>query len=309
MIWPMKRNWLILAVVFLTLILVGLVVKSKFFGRITLGALQIDTTPRAVVFVDGSQVGITPFFDDKIEAGEHLVKLVPEATTNNLITWEGKVNLVPNIQTVISRNLGPTESESSGEILSLEKIDSRDQSSLAVVSTPDKAVVRINGQPQRFTPALMENLSPGSYEVVISSQGYGEKTISAKTVAGYKLVINIQLAREIEGIKEATPSAEEEEEEKEEEEEAGMTPTPTPKAEGSPTPEPEKPYVRIKDTPTGWLRVRAEPSTESTSAEVAKADPGETFPYLEEEENGWYKIEYEKGEEGWVSGVYAELVE
>ena len=33
------------------------------------------------------------------------------------------------------------------------------------------------------------------------------------------------------------------------------------------------------------------------------------YPYLEEEENDWYKIEYEEGEEGWVSGVYAELVE
>jgi hypothetical protein len=111
---------------------------------------------------------------------------------------------------------------------------------------------------------------------------------------------------EVEGLeeeeKEEEEGKEEEEEKKEEEEEEEPSPTPKPKV----TP-PDKPYIEVEDTPTGWLRVRAEASVNSD--ELAKINPGEMYPYLEEEDNGWYKIEYEDGEEGWVSGDYVKLVE
>ncbi len=308
-LWSMKKSWLIIGIVILVLALVGLVVKTKVLDRKNPAALQISTTPKAIVFIDGTQVGTTPFLDDKIEPGEHQVKLVPETTDENLVTWEGRVDLTQGIMVVINRVLGTKESDSSGEILTLEKISSRDKSSLAVVSMPDQAVVKIDGEPKGFAPILIEDLTPNDYQVVVSSPGYQEKTISAKTIAGYKLIANVQLAKEIEGIEEATPSAEEEE--NEESEETTPTPeakaTPTPKVKTSPTPEPEKPYVRIKDTSTGWLRVREGPSTGDT--ELAKVEPDETFPYLGETTNGWHKIEYEKDKEGWISGVYAELVE
>ncbi|TSC54516.1 MAG: Uncharacterized protein LiPW31_52 [Microgenomates group bacterium LiPW_31] len=297
----MKRNWLIIIVASLALILIGLIVKNKFFGRPGPGALQISTTPKATVFIDGTQVGVTPFFDDKLKSGEHTVKLVPEATTDSLVSWEGKVNLTPGILTAINRNFATSEAFSSGEIIWLEKISSRDKSSLSVISTPDQAVVKVDSEPKGFSPVLVENLSPGSHQLIVGTPGYEERTISAKTVAGYKLIVNVQLAQKIEGIEEATPSAE------------TTSPTPSPKATPSPktTPKPtvtppEKPYVLIKETPTGWLRVRMEPSASAT--EAAKVNPGEMFPYLNEEKSGWYKIEYEEGKEGWVSGVYVELV-
>jgi uncharacterized protein YgiM (DUF1202 family) len=179
---------------------------------------------------------------------------------------------------------------------------------LAVVSIPDGSLVKINGEPKGFAPILEENLTPGDYQVVVGSAGYEEKTVTAQTVAGYKLTVNAKLAQKIEGIAEATPSAELEEGEEEEEEEEEPSPSPSPKTSPKPsaTP-PDKPYVKIKETPTGWLRVRAEPSTEAE--ELTKVDPGDMFPYLDEEQSGWYKIEYEEGEEGWVSGVYCDLIE
>lgn len=302
----MKKNWLIVAVVGLVIILGGLIIKNKFFSRPGTGALQVSATPKANVYINGELKGITPFFSDKIEAGEHTIRIVPETTVDNLVPWEGKVNLAPGIITAINRNLGATEAESSGEILSLEKISSRNTASLAVISIPDQVVVKINGTPEGFTPVLKENLTPGDYQVVVSSPGYEERSITAQTVAGYKLTVSVKLAQKIEGIAEATPSGELEEEE--EEVEASPSPSPSPKGSPKPTPTPpNKPYVRIKETGTGWLRVRAEASTESE--EVAKVDVGEMFPYLNEEQSGWYKIEYEEGEEGWVSGTFCELVE
>lgn len=299
----MKRSWLIGVVVVLILVLVGVIVKTKFFGRPGMAALSVSTTPKATVFIDGVQAGSTPLLNDQIEAGEHLVKLVPEATLDGLVSWEARVNLSPNVLTIINRSLGPSEAESGGETIWLEKIASKDKSSLAVVSIPDQAVVKIDGEPKGFAPVLLEDLTPGSYQVVVASPGYEERSVSVKTVVGFKLIINVQLIRQIEGIEEATPSAETTEEEEAEEEEP--TPTPTKKPEAKVTP-PPKPYVVIKETPTGWLRVREKPSTDSE--ELGRVEPDEMYPYLEEEENGWYKIDYD-GEEGWISGVYADLVQ
>lgn len=298
----MRRNWLIVAVIVLALILITLVIRAKFFAKPGSGALQISSTPKATVFIDGTQAGITPFFNDKITAGEHTIKLVPEPTQDELLFWEGKVEVTANIVTNINRELASSEASSAGEIMSLEKIGKRDVSSLAVVSVPDKAVVKIDGEPKEFTPVLIEDLNPGNYQVTISSLGYQERIVNVGTIAGYKLTLNVKLAQKIEGIEE------EEEEEEEVETTPSPTPSPSPKASPKPSPTPpEKPYIKIKETPTGWLRVRMEPSTAST--EAAKIYPGEMYPYLDEEENGWYKIEYEEGEEGWVSGTYAELVE
>lgn len=295
---PIKRNWLIGFAVVLILVLVGLIIKSKFLAKPGPAAISISTTPQATIYIDGVQVGTTPYLNDKIQAGEHAVKLVPQSTTDSLATWEGKVNLTSNILTVINRILGLSESASSGEIIWLEKIASKDKSSLAVVSVPDQAVVKIDGEPKGFAPVVLDGLNPGSYQIVIASPGYEERTVSAKTVAGYKLIVNVQLAKKIEGIEEVTPSAEK----------AEVSPSPTPKAtpKATVTP-PEKPYIKVKETPTGWLRVRMGPSTDAT--EAAKVKPGEMFSYLGEEKSGWYKIEYEKEKEGWVSGVYVDLVE
>jgi len=294
----MKKSWLMVAVVVLGLSLVGLVFKTKILDRHSPAALQVTTIPSAVVFVDGTQIGVTGaagLVNDKLESGEHSVRLVPESTENGLTSWEGKVNLSSGVRVAISRFLGPNDAESGGEVLTLEKINSRDQAFLAVVSLPDQAVVKINGEPRGFAPLVIEDQPPGSYEVVISSPGYQERQVTAQTIVGYKLVLDVQLPREIEGIQEASESAQIEAEVK-----AEMT-----KAETAEATEAVKPYVRVKDTPTGWLRVRQEASTDA--AEVARVEPGQTFPYLDETKNGWHKIEYATDQEGWISGSYSDL--
>jgi len=309
----MKRSWLIGIAAFLGVFLLGIVLKTTVLNRKGKGAISVSSTPKATVFIDGAQVGTTPYLNDKLEVGEHTVKLVPEATNDSLSPWEGKVILNPGVLTVVNRNLSSTAQTSSGEVIWLEKIPPKDKSSITVISSPDQAVVRIDGEPKGFSPITIDELNPGSYQVVVASTGYEERTVSAKTVAGFKLIINIQLAKKIEGIEEATPSGEK----------AETTPTqttPTPTTKTTPTPKtspqptitpPPKPYIKIKETPTGWLRVRMEPGTSAT--EAAKVKPGEMFPYLGEEKTvggtKWYKIEYEKDKEGWVIGTYVELVE
>lgn len=304
----------------LVLLLVGLVVKNKFFSGPSVGAIQISAIPKAAVFIDDVQKGTTNYFDDKISTGEHSVKLVPESAAEQLASWEGKVTIYPGILTAINRQLGVSDAVSSGENVWLEKIAQKDKAALAVVSLPDQAIVKVDGEAKGFSPLLLESISAGSHEVVVVTPGFEEKKISAKTVNSYKLVINVKLAQKLEGATPATESGQ-----------AGFSPSPTaspkatPKAtpKASPSPSPtgspkptsspvaiEKPYVKIKNTPTGWLNVRSEPSAAKGEETVlTKVNPGETFPYLNEQKYGWYKIEYQEGKEGWVSGTYVELVE
>ena len=306
----MKKVWLVILALVLSLSLVGLIFKGSLFGQKAYGALQVMTQPASVVFLDGKEAGKTTFFNYKIEAGEHLVRIVPQAGEDGFASWEGKVTISPNILTAISRTLATTEAASAGEILTLEKDIDREKSSITVVSVPDKAVVKLDGQPKGFAPVIVDSLAPGNYQVNVAAPGYEERTIEVNTFAGYKLLINIKLSQKLDS-QEASPSATTE---------VSVTPTPSsqPTSGKSPSPTPTgkttsipaKPYVVIKETPTGWLKVRAGAS--STSEELSRVNPGEKYHYLDKGGNTgdvWYQIEYQTGKKGWVSGLYVDLIE
>jgi len=279
--------------------LIFFLIFNKTFFAPSKAALQISSTPNTRVFLNDTEVGITPFFDNSLNAEEYSVKLVPQDESANLIPWEGKVTLTANIVTSINYELGENQEKMSGKIITLERVGDLKSSSLSIVSQPE-VLVKVNGESKDYTPILLENLEPKEYQITLNSPGFVEKEISAQTIAGYKLILSVKLARkDLEGISEATASGEEENQEESQEEDQEE------EAKSTPSNDLEKPYVKILSTDTGWLRVRSGPGI--SFEEIAKVKPEETYPYLEEE-NGWYKIEVEN-EEGWISGTYAELIE
>ncbi|MFC1722458.1 PEGA domain-containing protein [Patescibacteria group bacterium] len=64
--------------------------------------------------------------------------------------------------------------------------------------------------------------------------------------------------------------------------------------------------AKILQTGTGWLRVRSEPSL--NSSEIAKADVGKEYALLEEQPE-WVKIALSEDLQGWVSKTYVEIVD
>lgn len=60
--------------------------------------------------------------------------------------------------------------------------------------------------------------------------------------------------------------------------------------------------ISIKETETGWLRVRGGAGT--SYQEITRVYPGETYLLLEES-SGWYKIKLDEEREGWIAGRYA----
>lgn len=270
----MKRLLLSLGFFFL-LIGLGFFVRSRILISRQKAGLQINCQPQATIFLDGRHLGQTPFENTNLKPGEYLLKLVPEAS--GLASWEQKIKLTRGIKTIINQKLAETQEFASGEILTLESLANPKLIALAIISSPSEALVKIDGVTRGFTPISIEDITEGNHRINLTLPGYLEKEVQIKTLLGKKLIIDIKMAKEKLLVEEATPSAEKEE-------------------------ALEVPYVEIKETPTGWLRVRMGPSLSAT--EAAKINPGEKYPLLDEE-GGWLKIRYQDNQEGWISGRYA----
>jgi len=240
--------------------------------------LKIISTPAAAVFLNGGQVGRTPY-ETTLAPGEVNLKLVPDSGEKHLVSFETRVLLSSGIKTVISRNFAETEAAAAGEVLSFAKTTGP-EAALAVVTDPDSAQVSIDGTPRGFAPYQTATLSRGEHQISVSAPGYQERTLAVNTLAGYKLTAIVKLAQ------------------------SEATVRPSSLAPASPTPKPV--MVRILATPNGFLRVRAEPNI--NAAEVARVEPDRTYTLVEENKTaGWYKIEYEAGKFGWVSGEFAQI--
>lgn len=335
----LRKIFSILTLFLLTFLLTGC--SLPFIGSKKKAALQVMSEPKATVFLNGNHVGQTSYFDEELKPGEYTLKLIPEGQENK--QWQKDVQLTPGVLTVANYNFKETEEQSNGYLLSLEPISQKDKAQLSIISMPDGAVVSVDGEPKGFTPLSLDEVNEGEHVINISTPGYQETEIQAKTIAGYKLIANVQLGRSLE--EEATDSAETDEEatasaEKEDAENATEdaedetieesdteeetttdteeteTETETDTDTDTDTEEDaqvsdedmERPYVEIKETSTGWLNLRSEPSTaEGDETVIKKIDPGDKYPFIEVNDTGWYKIEYEEGKEGWISGKYAEL--
>lgn len=273
----MSKFWkiVLMTVGFLLLFSVILFVSGVFTPQ--QAGIQIETTPSATVYIDGTKVGKTPYEVTR-KAGEIDLKLVPESETP-LIGLQTKVLLSPGIKTVVHETFGETEATTYGEIISFEKTG-ESEASLAVVSDPDSAQVAIDGTARGFAPYKTSGVGKGTHQIAITAPRYLGRTITVNTVAGYKLVLIIKLATDSTAAPETVVVS---------------TPTPTPV---------QQIMIEILQTPNGFLRVREQPDV--TSKEVARVDPGKKYLLVEEDpKSGWFKIEYLAGQSGWVSDEFA----
>ena len=282
------------------LIVTGLGLTTYFF-RTRLNkkpaGLEINTSPAASVYLNDKNVGTTPYSDKNLPPGEYTVRLVPDPLAGrSLPPWESRLELSPLVTTVINRTFAESETDSSGSLLQLIK-EPGGRTYLSVISDPDTVSLDLDGLPNGFTPATKLAVTPGSHTLSFSSPGYKPQELTVNTVKGYNLIVSAKLAVD----------------------QLVLTPPPVSSPSASPAvasasavPSPpavsqiSKPYVLIKETGTGWLRVRQEPS--GTAEELGKANVGEKLKYLgESTETGWHKVSFENLP-GWVSGKYVDLV-
>lgn len=249
-----------------------------FAGTKGKGALQVTATPKSNVYLNGKLIGQTPLCKceaaDMLDTGDYTLRVTPQDTS--LVAFEEKIPINKSVLTVVDRSFGQNGS-SQGSIITLSPLSDKKAIELLVVSFPEKAEVLVDNSKAGTTPLILKNVTDSDHELRLTKDGYLEKAVRIRTVKGYKLTAAIYM-----GITSAPP-----------------TPTPTASPSASPTP---SATITIQETPTGFLRVRKDPSV--TADEVGRVNPGDTFSVLAEQET-WFQIKLPSGVLGWVSNQYA----
>lgn len=234
--------------------------------------ILIETNVASRVFVDGREVGRTPY-NATLSPHTTVIKLIPYE--QSLVGYETKVDLVAGIKTIIRRTFAQTESASSGQIIYFEKI-ATENPEISVVSSPDAASVVLDGRPKGFTPIGISQISLGIHQLSLTSSGYTDLEFSVKTVDGYKLIAIVKLAQ----TPEVTLGAQ---------------------AENTQTSE-----VEVLRSPSGFLKIKESPN--SVSSEVGQANTGQKYKLLNRSsDSNWYEIDLGGGKSGWISVQYATI--
>src|SRR5579872_1262135 len=159
------------------------------------GALQVTAVPVSNVYLNGKLVGKTPLCKcegkDMISSGTYSIKLVPLAG-DNLLPYEDNVTITKGILTAVDRTFGVGEL-SSGSIITLIPLTDQKAVELYTDSFPVGATVTLDGNAVGNTPLLLKSLTPSDHDLLISKQGYKDKTVPIHTVPGYELKAIISL--------------------------------------------------------------------------------------------------------------------
>lgn len=286
--------------------------------------LQVKMTDGTVaqVYLDGLHLGQTPLEKRSIRPGTYTFRL--ESNDSGKQPYETQIHLYPNTFTSVLWNFRVSEIGGAGDILELEPLASKDRAELSVITVPEGANISLDTTSYGLSPVIVDSVAPGTYDLSIDAVAHVEKAIQVQIQPGSRLHVFSRLAKEAGALgtessagADSGRTAEQGAELSQPEESSGQGTAAQPDTQGAPSarrqlppenPEPaqlQPPYVVIGSTPTGWLRVRSEPS--SSGAEVARVEPEEKYPY-KSTENGWYEIEYASGQLGWISGQYADII-
>lgn len=261
----MKKTilWILILISALSLIIrYSSNIGEIFFGIKQKSGISIFTMPDgATVFLDGKEVGKTPFEDKNLE-----VRLYDISLNKDGAYWQGKIKLNGGTLSSISRDLAKDQASSAGEILTLDR-----GKGLTVISNPSGAEVEVDGKSYGKTPTTI-NISTGEHTIVVSHGNYLNRSIKANLPDNFNLTISVDL-----GLSEAD-----------------LTSISAPVIT-------QTPEVLVKQTPTGFLRVRDKASL--SGKEIGRVNSGDTLILLEEL-SGWDRVRLSDGTEGFVSSVY-----
>ncbi len=267
------KKVIIILLVFISLISIifqfGARPLGKVLGIQSRSGIKVESNQKAKVFLNNQEKGEAPFQDDNLSSGDYLVTLKQDQASGSAVLWEGYAKLNPGTLTVVNREITDKKETASGEIIALEV-----GTGSTVISTPTDAEVIVDGVLKGRTPVSIPDLSPGEHQFIISKDNFLKRSIRAKVLEGYKLVLTVDLAIS----------------------EADLTKIPV-------APITQTAQVTVKSTPTGFLRVREKSNI--NSKEIAQVKVGETLVLLEEIPN-WNRVRLSDGKEGWVSSSYTE---
>lgn len=263
-------------------------VGIKFFFDIVSkkeGRLQVASRPGAAIFLDNVMKGNTPFINT-LKEGSYLLKIVPDGVATSAASWQKKISIYSGALTYVDVQLESTDIASWADVYWLTQKSGFDKSSSLTIETePSGALIYIDNDEKGVSPLTLENVVQGSHELSVFMPGFSRRSKKINISPGFVLHAYVKLALDPSQKSHYTIS------------------TPDLIATSAASIKEPANTVRILDTPTGWLRVREEPSL--AGSESARVNPGQRFE-LVEEQIGWYKIKVDSLIQGWISSQYAE---
>lgn len=259
-----------LAWILILLSLVALLLRfSNQLAEVFLGVKQtsgisiLSDPSEATVLLDGKEVGKTPFEGKDLDVKEYTVRLEKDKAS-----WQGKIKLNAGTVTAIKRDIASDSASSAGETLSLDR-----GKGITIISNPSGAAVEIDGRIIGNTP-ITADITAGEHTILVSHTNYLNRSIKADLPVNFNLTVSVDLA-----LSEADLGA-------------IKTPVIT-----------QAPEVIVKQTPTGFLRVRDKASL--VGKEIAQVKQGEKLSLLEEL-GSWDRVRLANGTEGFVSAAYVQ---
>lgn len=286
---------LIILLLFLVFVGITIFVGLRLLPQaVNFSGLQVVASgSEADIYLDGKKIGQTPYENEKLHPGEYVIELKPKSS--QFKSWNKKIILTQGAMTTVERSFSKDGKYDGGLLVYLLPIDDK-MASVEVLTNPDNCSFYFNKESKGKTPFTVQNVIAGNQEVIVKKDGFQDRIYKIDTVSGYKSVLDFDMIPEV-ALPTKTP-------EKVLGDEASLSAkislTPTLSLSPTKTVSSSK-LIEIGETGTGWLRVRQEPTT--SSSESAKVNQGQKFVPLEEQ-NGWIKIEYEKGKFGWISSDY-----
>ncbi len=137
----------------------------------------------AGVFFGEEYLGPTPFYRDDLAAGNVELRVGD---------WAGTINLPPNTLTVVNQDLGPAL-YTGGDIIWPEKTPG--EISVAFISEPDGAFVKIDGEDKGETPLRVSDISLGEHKVEITKKGYVDREVRIRLQEDCKLNVSSNLMK------------------------------------------------------------------------------------------------------------------
>lgn len=271
---------LVLVVLFIGFVLIRFFVfdRQNAYGRI-----KVVSSPGASVFINNAIIGKTPF-EDKYKVGEYLLKLIPEGTSTETASWNGKVTVFKNALTYVNRELGSSDITSAGEIFTTQKMSSppkdKNYGEIYIETEPQGAIITLDNDEKGIAPLILQDVLRGDHEISVFMPGFFRRTQKINVDPGFRVNASFKLAID--------------------QSQASVNTTPKEATESA---KPGTEYVIIDENPQGWLRVREDGSVEAS--EAAKVKPGEKYELMEEK-TGWYKIKYNENEDGLYEGEFTE---
>lgn len=286
----MKKILFIIVPALLIAILIFLFIQYRTKLNSQKGALQVTSSPAGKVYLNNKYIGTTPLSktdaSGMIQVGNYTIRLVP--IDASLSEYQEKITISKGTLTVVDRKFGKgTLSE--GYVISLAEKSDKKLTELEVISFPVDAQIELDSNEIGKTPLLYKKPTESDHLLKIKKNGYKEKTVGIRTPAGFRLTVIAYLSvKADEEIGSPAPII------------ASQSATPALPSALTPTQGTAK--VKILDTPTGFLRVRA--SYDLGSAIITTVSPGNTFPMISERD-GWFEIKLPDGITGWISSQYA----